>query len=148
SRQPVFGIGPDMTACRVTTALAKQHAEMPHVIHGSFIPTLHNEWLQAIFELGIPGGLAYLAIPLVALISAALAFVRMPPGPGRSALAAGAAALAAIVVIEATSINLRGPIMSPWYWTLLGLTIAVSRRGDSPTNKSALQNQTIVAIPP
>jgi len=132
---PLLGIGPDMTICRVTTDLARDRAEHPHVIHGNTVPALHNEWLQALLELGIPGGLLYLAIPLTALVVGARTWVRVM-ADGRSTgartpcravyLFAALAGLTAVVVIEATSINLRGPVMSATYWTLLGLAVGVT----------------------
>lgn len=135
-QNPVLGIGPDMTICRVTTDLARERAEHPHVIHGNTVPALHNEWLQAVLELGLVGGLLYLAIPVAVLLAGARALlrtIRSQPTPAGSqatqivCLFSSLAGLTAIVVIEATSINLRGPVMSALYWTLIGLSVGLAQ---------------------
>jgi len=135
-QNPVLGIGPDMTICRVTTDLARERAEHPHVIHGNTVPALHNEWLQAVLELGLVGGLLYLAIPIAVLLMGArtlLRTIKSQPTPAGSqatqivCLFSALAGLTAVVVIEATSINLRGPVMSALYWTLIGLSVGLAQ---------------------
>jgi O-antigen ligase len=123
------GYGPDMFACEMTTALAPDRAASPRILRGSVDFDAHSEWIQAVFELGIPGGLLYLSMPLVALVLACRALVRIRSWRRRGLLAACACGLAAVVVGEAASINLRYATLPPWYWTLLGLTAALVRPG-------------------
>ena len=140
---PLLGIGPDMTVCRVTTDLARERAEHPHVIHGGAVPALHSEWLQAALELGVPGGLVYLAIPLSVIFVGAWTVVRQlrtntAPGSVETAvlqeplsislLLASLTGLTAVFVIEATSINLRGAVMPATFWTLVGLASGLTQR--------------------
>ena len=65
---PLLGIGPDRFVIEMTMAIAPLRAEMPHVYHGNLDTAAHNEWLQAAVELGLPGGLAYLALPVGILL--------------------------------------------------------------------------------
>lgn len=123
----MLGVGPDMFVARAATDLARTRSEMPRVLHGTVERSAHSEWLQAIYELGVPGGILYLALPLGSLIAAVRGFRRLPPGPRRAVLVAASAGLVAIVVCEAASINLRYGTMPAWYWTLMGLTLAASR---------------------
>jgi len=125
----MLGAGPDMFVARATTDLARTRSEMPRVLHGTVERSAHSEWLQAIYELGVPGGILYLALPVGTLFVALGTFRRMSPGPRRAMLAAASAGLVAIVVCEAASINLRYGTMPAWYWTLIGLTLAASREG-------------------
>jgi O-antigen ligase len=123
----LLGVGPDQFVVRATSDLARQRAEMPRVLHGTLDRAAHSEWLQTTYELGVPGGLLYLAIPVATLAAAARAYRRLPDGPRRAALAAASAGLVAIVVCEAGSVNLRYGTLPAWYWTLIGLTRAASR---------------------
>ncbi len=123
----MLGVGPDMFVARAAADLARTRSEMPRVLHGTVERSAHSEWLQAIYELGVPGGILYLGLPIGTLFAAARAFRKMPPGPRRAMLAAVSAGLVAIVVCEAASINLRYGTMPAWYWTLMGLTLAASR---------------------
>lgn len=141
---PLLGIGPDMTICRVTTDLARERAEHPHVIHGSTVPALHSEWLQAVLELGVPGGLAYLAIPLGVILAGAWSLARIQRYPQNSGdslalalLFAAIAGLTGLVAIETTSINLRGAVMPATYWTLIGLAAGLTHRPRNSDKTSA-----------
>ncbi|MFQ5422933.1 MAG: O-antigen ligase family protein [Phycisphaerae bacterium] len=125
--RPLLGFGPDQYVCEMTTVMAPLKAETPQVLHGEIVLAAHNEWLQAAFELGVPGGVLYLAIPIAAILLAARTWFRDPSLERRTQAAAIAAALAAIVIMESVSINLRNPILPAWYWTLIGLAGAVSR---------------------
>lgn len=144
---PLLGIGPDMTVCRVTTDLARERAEHPHVIHGGTVPALHSEWLQAALELGVPGGLVYLAIPLSVIMMGIWAIVRKQRvSRGLNDLMSAAllltaiAGLTAVIAIETTSINLRGAVMPATYWTLVGLATGLTqqlRMSDKVTGAAA-----------
>lgn len=136
-RKPLLGYGPDYFACRMTTEMAPIRAEMPHILHGGVDYDAHNEWWQAFFELGIPGGAAYLALPLVVAFLALRAWRRSNDRARRAALLACAAGLIEIVVAETSSINLRYFILSPWYWTLIGVTLALLRPASTQGSLSA-----------
>ncbi len=138
---PSLGIGPDMTVLRLTNALAPLRDVSPHVYHGNFDPAFHNEWLQALVELGLPGGIFYLLLPAGTVMIArrhvatvALARVR-PDGDGELARRVMAppvvdslsAAVVALCVADAASVTLRGPILPLYYWSMLGLLLASAR---------------------
>lgn len=143
---PFLGIGPDRFVIEMTIAIAPLRAEMPHVYHGNLDTAAHNEWLQAAVELGLPAGLAYAALPLGVLFLTLRSRFKSRPTQrdgeiehireatddhesrqARIVVSALAAAIISLVVCEAASINLRGPILPTWYWTFLGLLAATSR---------------------
>jgi O-antigen ligase/polysaccharide polymerase Wzy-like membrane protein len=137
---PFFGIGPDRFVIDMTMAIAPLRAEMPHVYHGNIDTTAHNEWLQATVELGLPAGLAYAALPIGVLFLALRSSQRSLPGEPKGLVFALAAALIALAVCEAASINLRAPILPIWYWTLLGLLAsACQSKTAAPTTEASLQ---------
>jgi len=134
---PVLGHGPDLFVSKMTNLMAPLRAYSPHVYHGNINPHAHNEWLQAAVELGIPGALLYLALPLGVIVHgirrldqgrrAQEASRCSASGEDRAVMLSLIAGLAAIVVLDSASITLRGPIMPIWYWTLLGLLASSSR---------------------
>lgn len=145
---PLLGIGPDMTVVDMTNAVAPLRADMPHRYHGTIDAAVHNEWAQAAVELGVPAAILYLALPIgivvIALRSAAshLRFeISKHDGSAAAfsvkAMVALAAGVVAIVVTEAGSITLRGPMMPPWYWTMLGLLVAAGRSRPATLSASA-----------
>jgi len=120
-----LGVGPDLFVITSTNDLARARAETPHVLHGTLERSAHNEWLQAFFELGLLGGALYLVLPLGALAAALRAFPQAAPQT-RVLLAASSTGLVALVVAEAANVNLRYSTVPGWYWTLLGLTVALA----------------------
>lgn len=125
---PLFGYGPDIFCCLMTTTLAPMRAETPLRLHGGVDFDAHNEWLQAIFEWGVPGGAAYIAIPVAAIALVAVAWPRVTDASARALLLGGGAGLVAVFVTELSSINLRYSIVAPWFWTLVGVTVGTLRR--------------------
>jgi O-antigen ligase len=123
-----FGHGPDMFVAKMSTIIGQERGHMPRILHGNIDPEAHNEWLQAMFELGLPGGLLYLAIPVVAIGLATRAWLRDTAVIHPITLLACASGLIAIVVSESGSICLRRGGMNIWYWTLIGI-IAGGTRG-------------------
>lgn len=141
-RHPLLGVGPDVFVVAMTNAIEPLRAEAPHFYHGNIDPYAHNEWIQAAVELGLPGALAYLALPLGLIV---LVFRRLPglptnavpsepnahvrrggaPSPSGVIMVALSSGLVAVLVTEGASITLRTPMMPVWYWTLLGLLAAV-----------------------
>lgn len=128
ARKPLLGYGPDMFVCRMTEELSPLRSHRPRVLQGLIDETAHNEWVQAAFELGLPGGFLYACIPL-GVIAAALRMRGCNSGAGsrreRVALATG---LVAVVAMEATSINLRYNTLPVWYWTIIGLLLSQGDR--------------------
>lgn len=124
---PLLGIGPDMFIVEMTNKIAPLRAVSPHVYHGGYDPTAHNEWLQAAVELGIPAAILYLALPLGVI---AMALRRARTTEDKLLIYPLAAGLLAICITETASVTLRGPIMPAWYWTLIGL-LCVSTRHTS-----------------
>lgn len=140
--RPSLGFGPDTFIVEMTNAVAPRRAESPHFYHGNITFYAHNEWIQAAVELGIPGGLFYLAVPLGPMFMA-WRRLRAPPqraeanGNGRQAtvsdwreramIVALLAGLTAVVITEAASITLRDAIMPVPYWTLVGLLASCCR---------------------
>lgn len=123
-----LGAGPDMFVVTSTNDLARARAETPHPLHGTLERSAHNEWLQAGFELGLAGGILYAALPLGALVAAFRAWPRAAP-PARIMLAATSSGLVALVAAEAANVNLRYGTIPAWYWTLIGLTLALAGAG-------------------
>lgn len=122
---PLLGWGPDGFARVVTPRLALRRAEQPHVYHGNFDPQAHNEWLQAVVELGIPGGLGYGVIPLAVVVAAWRSIRRNGDRAARRPIVLGlAACVVGLAVMECASVTLRGPIVTAWWWSWLGLLMA------------------------
>lgn len=115
---PFLGVGPDMFIVAMTNKIAPLRAVSPHVYHGGYDPTAHNEWVQAAVELGVPAAILYLALPLGVTI---LALRRARTTEDKLLIYPLAAGLIAICVTETASVTMRGPIMPAWYWTLVGL---------------------------
>ena len=141
-----LGSGPDTFIAQMTNAVAPLRGVSPHVYHGNIDTAAHNEWIQAGVELGVPGAIFWLIMPLGVVY---LAWLPVPPahsaengrllrrrhvfGPaGRRpiSLALGAGILL-IVIAECSGILLRGPILPIWLWTLMGLLCAAVRPSDS-----------------
>jgi tetratricopeptide (TPR) repeat protein len=139
---PSLGVGPDTFFIEMTNAVAPLRAVSPHVYHGNVNLYAHNEWIQSAVELGIPGALFYLALPVGIIIMAWRGFHAPQTSPSasasnnglqiealqrerRSAMIVLIAALAAIVLIDSSGITLRAPMMPVWYWTLIGLLTAL-----------------------
>ncbi len=147
--RPLLGVGPDQFVVSMTQRMAPLRASSPQVYHGNIDNAAHNEWVQAAVELGVPGGLLYLAMPVgiglmglrrlwrgthtIAGGGAPSLSLRAGSGDrigGESCDACTLALLAGLVAIcvpEAAGITLRGPVMPVWYWTLLGLLAAQCR---------------------
>lgn len=128
-----MGHGPDTFVFGMTDSMARLRAEQPRWVRGAVDYDAHNEWIQAAYELGVPGGLLYLALPLTVIWLGCRRWHARPHEPENVILLALCAGLTAIVATEAASINLRHPILSAWYWTLLGLGLALLRRGVEST---------------
>ena len=43
----------------------RARAETPHVLHGTISLAAHNEWFQAVYELGVVDGVYFLSMELV-----------------------------------------------------------------------------------
>jgi len=125
--RPLLGFGPDSYVADMTTRLAPGRARSPAVYHADIANAGHNEWLQALMELGIPGGIAYLLIPVSALVIAARTYQRSGDRDARIRIAGLLAAVASLMIAETSSIMLRGQLGPPWYWTILGLLLAACR---------------------
>jgi hypothetical protein len=126
-RHPFLGVGPDMFVCDMTLVNALDHSTQAKQFGGRVEYDAHSEWLQAIHELGIVGGLSYCALPVVTIFLALRRYRRRAAGGLEDLLLCSASGLIVVMVYEALSINLRHPVMSPWYWTLLGVTAAMLR---------------------
>lgn len=143
--RPSLGSGPDTFVSEMTTAIAPLRGVSPHVYHGNIDPEAHNEWIQAAVELGAPGALFWLALPLGVLYlscrgsgdAGSTAASKGPRDGGGVFGAAGvrplklslAAAILVIVLAECSGIMMRGSMAPVWYWTLLGLLCATGREG-------------------
>ncbi|MFQ5411679.1 MAG: O-antigen ligase family protein, partial [Phycisphaerae bacterium] len=137
-----LGSGPDTFVVEMTRAVAPLRAVSPHFYHGNINYYAHNEWIQAAVELGIPGALFHLALPLGVMVLSGRRLItparhagigddrrclEPPDASTRASLLALIAGLTTIIVTESASITLRGPMMPVWYWTLLGLLAALNR---------------------
>jgi len=144
-----LGYGPDTFVAEMTNTIAPLRGISPHVYHGNSDPAAHNEWIQAGVELGVPGAMFWLMLPLGVVF---LAWRSPSMGGGMSAsmrdpavrrrfifgdpavrplsLALGAGVLV-IVIAEASGVLLRSSILPVWYWTLLGLLCACASSAHS-----------------
>ncbi|MBK8267159.1 MAG: O-antigen ligase family protein [Planctomycetes bacterium] len=140
-----LGSGPDTYVAEMTRAVAPLRGVSPHVYHGNMDVDAHNEWIQAAVEIGVPGALFWFMLPLGVVLLAwqpipfespliqqgGGARLRLAPFGDplrRSSALALTSGLLVIVVAECSGIMLRGPILPVWYWTLLGLLCALTRR--------------------
>ena len=133
---PLLGFGPDMFICEMTNKLAPVRSQMPNILHGGVDADGHNEWLQAVFELGIPGGLAYSAIPLLIIAMCLRTWASSQDAARRRVVLALAAAIVCLYVNELSSVNLRGATVIPWYWTMLGVALGVCRSSEADNRES------------
>jgi hypothetical protein len=151
-KHPLLGTGPDTLIVDLTTLVAPLRAYAPQFYHGNIDPYAHNEWLQAAAELGLPAGILYLALPIGVIVCGIRRLYRRdasredraddaPAAAHRQStqamIAALIAGLVAIMVLDAASIALRGPIMPIWYWTLLGLLAGLCRPGPTSADQPA-----------
>ncbi len=155
--QPLLGCGPGQFVVAMTERVSPLRAISPHFFHGNVDLYAHNEWLQAAVELGAPAAFAWLALPLGLLWIAARG-LRKPAPADRAddqpaVLVACAAGIVALVLTDCASIVLRTPILTPWYWTLLGLMAALARpegpqetpsRPDAPVRRGTLSGQAAI----
>ncbi len=125
--RPVMGFGPDSYAARATTRLARVRSESPQVFHGQMAEAGHCEWLQAMMELGLVGGLAYFLLPVLALAGAWRAFGESREVRERGRITGVFAGLAALIAAEASNVMLRSSMGPAWYWTMVGLVAAAAR---------------------
>jgi len=126
---PLLGVGPDLALAELTTRFAPLRSRMPQRYWADVVNAVHNEWLQAIVELGWAGGTAYFALPVAAIVAAWRRYGGGTDRLERARLAAVATALTALTASEATSVMMRSQMGPPWFWTLVGLLWALSLRG-------------------
>lgn len=122
---PLTGIGPDQFVVAMTNRMAPRRAVSPQVFHGDIDPTAHDEWLQAAVEIGVPGALLYLALPIIAIVGA------LRRGGADASTWAMAAGLLVLCIAECAGITLRGPVVPVWYWTFIGLLLRSADRSAS-----------------
>lgn len=137
--RPLLGFGPDAFAAEMSTRFARRRAEVPSEFSADLLNAAHNEWLQSFFELGIPGGLLYLALPTFALLVLGRRLGDAADPRQVRRLTMLGAAIAALAIEESTSVIMRSPIGPPWYFTLLGLALAVSSRTTTDARPSAMR---------
>ncbi|MCG8406113.1 MAG: O-antigen ligase family protein [Phycisphaerales bacterium] len=154
-----LGSGPDTFVVEMTNALTPRRAESPHFYHGDISVNAHNEWIQSAVELGVPGGLFYLAVPLGPMWlawrrrRAHAEFVEsdgnerfsfMPDLKDRAILTALCAGLITVITTDAASITLRDSIMPVTYWTLIGLLAACFRKTVRHEKKQPVESDSTV----
>ncbi|MFO0973143.1 MAG: O-antigen ligase family protein [Phycisphaerae bacterium] len=145
--RPVLGWGPDGFAADATTRLARARGESPQTVIADIANAAHNEWLQALMELGLPGGLLYALLPLAVIARAWRGAAARRDAHLLTSVAIFSAALAALCATDLSSITLRTPTGPVWYWTLLGLLAALTRAAHSPAEPAASRAFRPRAIP-
>lgn len=118
-------------------------AEVPSYGESSFTYFVHNDYLQTLLELGVPGLLALLAMIVIAVWTVKW---RVP-----DAQKSHSAALVAGVIVLALHAVLDFPLHVPLCLLLLGVGLgAIDRLGSSPTARNApagrLQGFTMLAL--
>jgi O-antigen ligase len=94
------------------------------------VPHAHNIYLQAVLDLGMLGGISYLALLVVGLATC-IGVLRHSPDPSREpALAAGAGLLGFMVygIFDTIAPGARGELV---IWLLLGFSAAATHRHTS-----------------
>lgn len=114
-RNPVTGIGPDMT--RRTTEQAKRP---------------HNDILAAYVETGVLGLLAYLTMLLLCLHTAVRALRRAPPGTLARGVAVGFAGCAVAFVAVSAASNVISNVVTLWYFVAFAAAASAVARGLPP----------------
>jgi len=97
-RNPVTGIGPNMTQFRT------EEAKKPH-----------NDFLRAYVETGVVGLAAYLAMVVLLLLAGLRALRRAPPGTLQRGVAAGFAGCAVAFVSVSAASNVVSSVATLWY---------------------------------
>lgn len=122
------GIGPGQLGGHLTFAMRPLHAESPRLFHGEISEHAHSEPLHAVAELGLPVGLLYLALPLGGLAGYIIAYRRLQEQQERFSVLGLAAALAAVMAAESTSVGMRHPGVAALAWALVGIGYACGAR--------------------
>jgi putative inorganic carbon (HCO3(-)) transporter len=112
NQNPVTGIGPNMTQ------RATEEAKKPH-----------NDVLRAYVETGVLGLLAYLAMLLMCLHTAALALRRAPPGTLARGIAVGFAGCAVAFVAVSAASNVISNVVTLWYFVAFAAAASAVARG-------------------
>jgi putative inorganic carbon (HCO3(-)) transporter len=112
NQNPVTGIGPNMTQ------RATEEAKKPH-----------NDILRAYVETGVLGLLAYLALLLMCLHTAALALRRAPPGTLARGIAVGFAGCAVAFVAVSAASNVISNVVTLWYFVAFAAAASAVARG-------------------
>jgi len=152
-----LGTGPDTFFVEMTNAVAPLRAVSPHVYHGNINLYAHNEWIQSAVEMGLPGALFYVAIP-IGVIYLAWRHLVAPESAtqdseggrqngsrreARGLIVVLMAGIAAILIAESSGITLRTPMMPIWFWTLLGMLTALC----GPTLLAPSRAPVLVPVP-
>ncbi len=95
--------------------------------HHGLGETAHNLYLQTAAELGIPGLLAFVAIPLSFVICGLVRLRTMDAGVRRNVLMASICAIIAFSVDAAASPSWQYPQVSMFMWLVLGLGVSMLR---------------------
>jgi len=98
NRNPVTGIGPNMTQFRT------DEAKKPH-----------NDFLRAYVETGVVGLAAYLAMVVLLLLAGLRALRRAPPGTLQRGVAAGFLGCAVAFVAVSAASNVVSSVATLWY---------------------------------
>lgn len=125
AEQPVRGHGQGGFALTGDAYVANDVLKDPLVLQAR-VDHAHNEWLEVMADLGAVG-IALLAAALLLTFRAGLGALHTLPTAGdRWALIGLMSALAAFLVSEASGVGLRTPDVPVWFYTVLGLTWAMS----------------------
>ncbi|HLJ53780.1 MAG TPA: O-antigen ligase family protein [Chthonomonadaceae bacterium] len=106
------GVGLDIGPLRIRPSLANQ---------------AHSLYLQMAAEIGIPGLLIFLAIPVTILGQALRQASLLNPGPRRSLMLGAAAGVIGCLVDALASPSWQMASVSPMLWVLLGIVAAAAR---------------------
>jgi len=128
----LYGKGPGQLCFDLTLLMRPLGATSPRVFHGQISEHCHNEPLQVVAELGLPLGVAYLSLPVLALLGFARAWRGSDGVESACSLGLGAS-LAAVLTAEAFSVGMRHPGIAALAWGLTGIGIAdLERFSEAP----------------
>jgi O-antigen ligase len=125
-KRPMAGCGAGAYPCLAGELAVRDRALDPAAFMGELVEHAHNELFEILTEIGLVGGVTFVA-GLVATVFAASALVRSrPPGPERWLVLGLIGSVGALLGDAMTGVTLRLPGGAAIFYTLLGTLWAIS----------------------
>jgi O-antigen ligase len=118
-------------------ALRDRSLDPSAFMDAEFVEHAHNEFFEILTEIGLVGGITFLAGCLATLVAGSVLVRRAPPGPQRWLQIGLVAAIAALMTDSFLSPGLRLAGVPAVFYTLIGLVWARARAGDDTSAAAA-----------